>query len=67
MEYLRGCFICRFQPSRDNRVLYSVDYAALYIETIHSAMVAVDPKIIYQDSSPSKGTITNTPDNYVKK
>eukprot|EP00884_Botryococcus_braunii_P002498 jgi/Botrbrau1/12249/Bobra.0361s0012.2 len=55
-----------YKPSRDNRLLYAVDYARLYIDTIHKALTNIDPGVIYQDSSPSKGTLVNSPDNYVK-
>lgn len=55
----------RFEPSRDNPKLYAVDYDAVFVRTVRDALLSVNPDVIYVDSSPSKGVLSQAP--YVKR
>lgn len=54
-----------FPESRSNVNLFSVDYTALFVETVRKAVVAVDPGMPFVDSSPSKGVYSLDP--YTKR
>ncbi len=55
----------RFAPSRGNPKLYAVDYDAVFVRTVREALLSVDPDVIFVDSSPSKGVLSQAP--YVKR
>ncbi|KAK9834074.1 hypothetical protein WJX81_007934 [Elliptochloris bilobata] len=50
-----------FAPSRDNPKLYAGDYIALFVDTVREALLSVDPDVIFVDSSPSKGVLSQAP------
>jgi len=43
-----------YEPSRNNKDLYSNDYSALFVGSVRSALQGVSPDVIFVDSSPSK-------------
>lgn len=55
----------RFAPSRDNPKVYATDYDAVFVGAVREALLSVDPDIIFVDSSPSKGLLSQAP--YVKR
>lgn len=54
-----------FPESRANVNLFSVDYSALFVETVRAAITKVDPAMAFVDSSPSKGVFSTDP--YIKR
>ena len=46
-----------FAPSRDNRMLYAVDYHELFVRTIGSIVGELAPGLGYVDSSPMNGYV----------
>jgi hypothetical protein len=46
-----------FAPSRDNRMLYAVDYHELFVRTIGSIVGELAPGLSYVDSSPMNGYV----------
>lgn len=44
-----------YDATLENRDLYVVDYATLFVDVVRSALVAVDSDVAYVDSSPSNG------------
>lgn len=44
-----------YEATRENRDLYVVDYATLFVDVVQSALAAVDSDVVYVDSSPSNG------------
>lgn len=54
-----------FDESKQNPRLYAVDYAELFVNTVHKALLKVDPEVNWIDSSPTNGIISADP--YVKK
>eukprot|EP00884_Botryococcus_braunii_P007790 jgi/Botrbrau1/17011/Bobra.49_2s0069.1 len=54
-----------FDESKQNPRLYAVDYAELFVNTVHKALLRVDPDVNWIDSSPTNGIISADP--YVKK
>lgn len=55
----------RFAPSRDNPKVYATDYDAVFVGAVREALLSVDPDVIFVDSSPSKGLLSQAP--YVKR
>ena len=43
-----------YEPSRNNKDLYSNDYSALFVGTVRAALQGVSSDVIFVDSSPSK-------------
>jgi beta-mannosidase len=54
-----------FDESKANERLYAVDYTELFVNTMHKALLRVDPHVTWIDSSPTNGIISAEP--YVKK
>ena len=54
-----------FQPTVDNPRLYIADYVELFLNTVEPAVAGVNPQLIFVDSSPSNGLISQDP--YVKR
>ncbi|KAK9829297.1 hypothetical protein WJX72_005014 [[Myrmecia] bisecta] len=50
---------------KPNLQRYSVDYAELFLDTVRTALMQVDPTAIFVDSSPSNGVLSEEP--YVKR
>ena len=46
-----------YEPSRNNKDLYSNDYSALFVSTVRAALQGVSSDVIFVDSSPSKVSV----------
>lgn len=56
-------WVYRYQPSRDNRDLYLVDYNALYVDTVrHNLIREIGYETPFVVSSPSQGPLSEGPD-----
>ncbi|GMH36679.1 hypothetical protein BSKO_04552 [Bryopsis sp. KO-2023] len=54
-----------FKVTWDNRIRYAVDLYKIFVDTVGAALNKVDPHVLYIDTSPSNGVISEDP--YVKR
>lgn len=54
-----------FPESVANPRLYAVDFSELFVGVVRRQLLAADPRIIFVDSSPSKGLLSTDP--YAKR